>query len=93
MDYITRRSIAVQYGSVGRWIGGRHDRKYPCLTALGVRDPHDHAEVKAALDDLALPLQLSADPTPEGIEAELARFATSEEIWMHRSCTEEGTAS
>lgn len=83
MDYLTRKSVAKQYGSVGTWTHGGRFCKYPCLSAIGVRHPDDNREIKEVLDDLALDLEIGTNPVrwrPEEIEEALAAVGTPEEL-------------
>lgn len=83
MDYLTRKSVAQQYGSVGVRLPGGRFCKYPCLAAIGVRDPSNSRELTEAIDDLALDLHLGKDPArwrPEEIEAALAKVGTPKDL-------------
>lgn len=84
MDYLTRKSVAQQYGSVGRWLFGS---TYPRLGAIGVRcgpgtRQLDRGEVTEAFKDLGLLAYLPQHGglRPAEIEDALAEAGTPEEL-------------
>jgi hypothetical protein len=84
MDYLTRKSVAKQYGSVGTWLFGS---TYPRLGAIGVRcgpGTHrlDRREVAEAFKDLGLLAYLPQHGglRPAEIEHALAEAGTPEEL-------------
>ncbi len=87
MDYLTQKSVVIQYGSVGTWLFGR---RYPRLGAIGIRVPrHDMAsasldrrEVTEAFTDLGLMhlLPQNGGLRPAEIEEALAEAGTPEEL-------------
>ena len=75
MDYITRKSCVKQYGSVGAWTYAGRGCPFPCISALGVRNPNDKRELNEALNDLDLPMTWE---NPAEVEATLANLSTPE---------------